>query len=874
MISLALTVPAIVGAQDIEKDISPKQIQNAQSQARFLIESFGEFLQIIAESQDGGEVRKMIRMTTQDGQLSKRLFTDKKVLIVSDIDPRVVDEESTVGEGFTEIGSYLADFDAFYDKTIPNDIEINDIYVSNIKRSRVSDALYVRVKYSSKFKGRHKNIKKPYEKIDRMARVRIQPGDQWSYYIDLVTFYPENDTTRYYEVETRTQIERRYRNELSRAQRLWEIYEFEAALQMYQLSNQIFTVDSISQKIDQIEEIIDDRKDRKYYGLDGFDRKINDEPNNPNLYYERGLKNLESRKAKAANDDFQKTLSLSNGKYKNAWIGLADIWEKEQSINAIEYLEEAMKLDPEDSNTLKRLIRIQIDAKLWTDAKRNLIRVEDISEDTEMLMNLGLVDQNLDQYKEAAENFHRLIELNPENARAFFELGRSYLNLSEFEKSMDNFEQAISLNSNEFPPSRIARVYVEKARFHEQQQKPRLAELAVDQALQLLPEMPEAKNLKRSFGKVDGSAITNLSKERKEGDLYFMEGNYKEALRYYKSLSRKRSGDRDLELKIGKCHFALEDYNKAIVSAQEILAFNTRDEDALYLHAESLYKKGDAGQALVVLEKIIKLNPSNKEALLLKTEIYLSLEDYIAAFLNLERWEALQAQTGGDGNLDYRKLKARALVGLEKIEEGLIEIDYILQRENVNAQFLYLKAYCLLQLKEYDECISFSEAALKADEKMDEALILKVQAYLKKGTPQLALSSIDALQGMNKEMYTISYYKSLANFALGDNKTAKVWVDRALKAQKNDLDAQLLNGKILLAMERFLDAGMALNTAYKIDPNHPEANFELGRYYHEFGVRQSEDKRFEDASPYYYKALELAPELFESFPDLVKRLKG
>ncbi|MEL6254612.1 MAG: hypothetical protein AAFR87_21560, partial [Bacteroidota bacterium] len=84
--------------------------------------------------------------------------------------------------------------------------------------------------------------------------------------------------------------------------------------------------------------------------------------------------------------------------------------------------------------------------------------------------------------------------------------------------------------------------------------------------------------------------------------------------------------------------------------------------------------------------------------------------------------------------------------------------------------------------------------------------------------------------------------------------------------------AQLLSGRILLAQERYLDAGMALNAAYKLNPDNAEANFELGKYYHYFGNRQSEEKRLEDAMPFYNRALELEPELFDSFPEILARI--
>ena len=58
----------------------------------------------------------------------------------------------------------------------------------------------------------------------------------------------------------------------------------------------------------------------------------------------------------------------------------------------------------------------------------------------------------------------------------------------------------------------------------------------------------------------------------------------------------------------------------------------------------------------------------------------------------------------------------------------------------------------------------------------------------------------------------------------------------------------------------------------KLNPDDAEANFELGKYYHYFGTRQSEEKRLEDAMPFYNRALELAPELFESFPEILAKM--
>ena len=273
-----------------------------------------------------------------------------------------------------------------------------------------------------------------------------------------------------------------------------------------------------------------------------------------------------------------------------------------------------------------------------------------------------------------------------------------------------------------------------------------------------------------------------------------------------------------------------------------------------------------------MLDRLLDQKVEELGALELKSRILLEQKDYLAASLSLNRLEGILNQRGELPSLDFRKAKARVLLGQENFQLALKEIDAVLEVENFNAQFLYYKAFALYGLGSYDQSITFAEGSLEQDATNEEALILKIKAYIEKGSPQLALSSIDELQGVNKDIFTLAYYKALANFKLGDIKSARSWIDRAVRAKRNDFQAQLLSGRIMLAQERYLDAGMALNAAYKLNPDDAEANFELGKYYHYFGTRQSEEKRLEDAMPFYNRALELAPELFEAFPEILAKM--
>lgn len=53
------------------------------------------------------------------------------------------------------------------------------------------------------------------------------------------------------------------------------------------------------------------------------------------------------------------------------------------------------------------------------------------------------------EYEKAIEAYNKAIELNPNDAEAYFWRGRAYIDLERYERAIEDFDKAIELNPNE-----------------------------------------------------------------------------------------------------------------------------------------------------------------------------------------------------------------------------------------------------------------------------------------------------------------------------------------------------------------------------------------------------------------------------------------
>jgi hypothetical protein len=161
-------------------------------QARRKIEhDLKDLLNTLSFEEVGDAERKdLIRNSYLPGP--NQLFYDDGVVIEDDVNPERFDFTNIRDAGVAE---YLNNFDLFYKKTPEPSIIISNIVVA--PEVQTKEYPFIKVYFTSQFKGKYSKAQTPYRPTQRVAEFRIEKkGAKWYLFITSLAFYnPEKDQT-------------------------------------------------------------------------------------------------------------------------------------------------------------------------------------------------------------------------------------------------------------------------------------------------------------------------------------------------------------------------------------------------------------------------------------------------------------------------------------------------------------------------------------------------------------------------------------------------------------------------------------------------------------------------------------------------------
>jgi len=160
-----------------------------------------------------------------------------------------------------------------------------------------------------------------------------------------------------------------------------------------------------------------------------------------------------------AEEYFLKALSVNN-KSVETYVNLSDIYYAEKRIaDAINLLETAVTLIPENIVLLHYLARIYIEDVRYDLAIDMLSRILDISpENIDAYWDLGNVYYELGEYENAAAAFEHVLEKRDDNAIFFYQTGLAYESADITDKALSNFLKAVAVNPDFSPAYKKAAV--------------------------------------------------------------------------------------------------------------------------------------------------------------------------------------------------------------------------------------------------------------------------------------------------------------------------------------------------------------------------------------------------------------------------------
>ncbi|MGC8803388.1 MAG: tetratricopeptide repeat protein, partial [Bacteroidales bacterium] len=157
--------------------------------------------------------------------------------------------------------------------------------------------------------------------------------------------------------------------------------------------------------------------DKEKDAFELINNAISKEPNQPALYYGRGILNNSKQKFEKALSDFNKSLEL-NADYNPFYLylarGTAYLGMKEYEM-ALADFSKAIEIVP------KSAIAYSSRAKVYYETEK---------------------------YNEAIADYEKTIELNPDNAAAYFNQGMAYFKIDDKRNACERFHKACSMGNN------------------------------------------------------------------------------------------------------------------------------------------------------------------------------------------------------------------------------------------------------------------------------------------------------------------------------------------------------------------------------------------------------------------------------------------
>jgi tetratricopeptide (TPR) repeat protein len=219
--------------------------------------------------------------------------------------------------------------------------------------------------------------------------------------------------------------------------------------------------------------------------------------------------------------------------------------------------------------------------------------------------NHGMSHYDKMEYNLAIEQFKKVVEQNPNDSRAWFQIGMSYLMQQEIEDAIENLTKSIQLDK------KFADAFNARGLAHSYKEDLDLATIDFDRAIMIDPNFSEAYiNRGSAFlsqDKVDLAksdfdyAIkidpSNPSSLFLRGSIYSLQGNPDGALIDFKAAVKKGMNNPTIYFEIGNLYFTMGDYKNAIKNYSESINMDSKYHEAINNRAMSYDALGEASKA-------------------------------------------------------------------------------------------------------------------------------------------------------------------------------------------------------------------------------------------------------------------------------------
>ncbi|MEO6303314.1 MAG: tetratricopeptide repeat protein [Bacteroidia bacterium] len=184
-------------------------------------------------------------------------------------------------------------------------------------------------------------------------------------------------------------------------------------------------------------------------GIDYVNKALKINDRSAKAYYLKGSIYRESGDTTKAISSLETAIE-QDSKYENAFIDIGVIYGARKNPLALEYYNNALKINPTNENTIYARAKLLQDLgkvdEAITEYKNILARNKNCED---CYYNLGAIYLELKKDNKAAlENFTNVITINPNSAKAYFARGYTYVKLKDKESAKADYTMCLKIQPN------------------------------------------------------------------------------------------------------------------------------------------------------------------------------------------------------------------------------------------------------------------------------------------------------------------------------------------------------------------------------------------------------------------------------------------
>ena len=206
----------------------------------------------------------------------------------------------------------------------------------------------------------------------------------------------------------------------------------------------------MSEKIDKAMSLFKERKYKE--AIDAFHSVLETEPDNADIYNNLGVAYSCLANFEQAENYYVKAIEL-DPELAQAYINLSDLYYKAGDLASALGTLQRGSYELQDNLAIAHLLaRVYIEDQRWDDAIDELERVLDGEpENYDAYYDLGKVYFDLGDWASAIANFESVVEFKKDNALIYYYLGQAYEANDEIDKAISNYLKALTINDKFHP---------------------------------------------------------------------------------------------------------------------------------------------------------------------------------------------------------------------------------------------------------------------------------------------------------------------------------------------------------------------------------------------------------------------------------------